>query len=192
MFKNAGHKLSIPDATEAYASQFSRLAERTIRRAVISLYDKGFLIESGKFGKAMTYVARDISAASDDKPMLSFAGSLMDVETFVSLFVSENSEPFKRNMNIMSQKHSHLLRRMVAFAVLSAGNSGAEEQLKNVNKTLRATLGELEHIKQIINGILDSPIWYEQYRDKIAYQLRRIEQKNPELIQLAQDFVSSQ
>ena len=193
-----GQKLTVSDvyqmAHEAKMKTGERpLNERTIRRALTGLEKAGFIITAGRQtgSSAILYAKQGTSAFEQaaGSNLIPFAGELVSVEKFLRSFADPEIKPFKLKKDVLSTEIEHNFRQLLLFAIISSGESGLDEQLKQVSKTLHSRLAEIEHIQKVLKTFLDSPVWFEQYRDRIAYEVRRVQEKDPELYQLAIDAI---
>jgi hypothetical protein len=187
-----GVKLTVNDVVEAVNSKLAQkgqpnLHERTVRRAIDALEKKAFIQSVGRQQTAILY-AKQGTEITEDAALIPLPGELVSVEKFLRLF-AENEEPFRLKVPTLTQSASLHLRQQLLFAIISAGHPGYSEALKHASKNLRGYLREIEHIQAVLKTFLDSPVWYEQYRDKIGYNVRRAEQSDAELIQLCRDII---
>lgn len=166
-------------AREIQASD--QLTERTVRRAIDALVSNGFLIPHGKIDNAVLYAKRSTSMTDEETGLIPFAGDLITVESFLSIMSNLESDPFKVKLSTLSVDAVLTLRRQMLFAIISSGEPGHTDQLKKVAKNLQILANELKHAHDIVKGLLDSPIWYDQYRDPIGYQVRQVQKRDPEL-----------
>lgn len=187
-------KLTVGDAVELVRKQTPEgerpLNERTIRRAINSLVINGFLVEAGRTKSGATLYSKQSTKLSDDTNIVPFGGQLVSVEHFFRLLTDDN-DPFKLKMrtDVLTPEIVMALRKMFVFVVMSSSNPGMSDALQKQNKNLHAVANELRHALNLIDGLLDSPIWFEQYRERMGYLIRRTQQNNPELYQLAVDVI---
>lgn len=185
-------KMTITQATERINTKVdfnARLSDRTIRRAILELVSKGFLREYGRSNNAMLYGKMSASLTEPNQPLIPNPAGMMTVEEFIRFMAATEMRPLRLKQAMMGEKYQHVIRRRMVFAVMSAAQPGFENQLKEVNQTLNDAIAELEYALAQIKTFVDSPIWYSQYRERMGYEIRRMQEKDPELFQLAVDYV---
>jgi hypothetical protein len=114
------------------------------------------------------------------------------VGEFVKLMSDPDLRPLKKSINLLSEKSQHGIRRMMLFAILSAGEAGNSEALKNVNTQLHTAIQDLEFALTQLRGFVDSAVWFEDYRDKIGLAVRELTKEDPELFKLAVEYMRSE
>lgn len=171
-----------------------QLSEQTIRRAVTDLCKLGQLKPFGKAANgAQTYGKLSAHFTGDPKDkLIPFGGNLVGVEDFIKLIADPETRPLKKNSNVLAEKSQHNIRRMMLFAILSAGEAGQNEALNTVHAQLHNAVQELTYARDIINHYVNSSIWFPAYRDKLALSVRNVIKNDPELYQLAQDYMKSE
>jgi hypothetical protein len=188
-------KLTIAELTHRVNTKLpdvKRLSEQTVRRAVNDLVQMGHLKPYGKSYNAQTFGKLSAATSNGDTPIIPYAGSsdgMSTVEEFLRVMTDPDLRPLKLKRNLIGEKQQHAIRRLMVFAILSAAESGHDETLKSANENLNEVLVDLQFAIDTIKSFVDSPIWYPQYRDRIAYAVRRVQEKDAELFQLAQDYV---
>lgn len=165
------------------------LNERTIRRAIDALAKGAFIIEAGRKENAVLYSKRSTRMTDDSQGLIPFAGELVSVEHFIELMVSPDLSPFKVKVEVANDEIKAIMRKQLAYAIITSGEAGHNDQLKKVMGNLEKIRAEFDHAAKALEGLLSSPIWYDQYRDGIGYQVRNMQKNNPELFQLAVDFI---
>lgn len=181
-------KLSVNDAYHLVVKkQISEgetpFTEQTVRRAINALTKKGFLVAIDRQSNATLY-SKQSTARVANQGIIPLGGEPVSVETFLRLF-AEHERPLKLKASVLNDKIHLGLRRSLLFTVISAGNVGSNAQLRETAENLQKILDELEYASKVIKNIINSPIWYDQYRDRIAYEVREVQKKDPELVQLA-------
>lgn len=168
-----------------------QLSDRTIRRSIEALVKSGFLKPYGKANNAMTYGKLSASFVDTNEKLINFNGELVSIEDFLRLMVDPDSKPLQRGKNpILSDEVNHTIRRRLAGVVISAGNAGMHEYLQKVQRELFNVLADLNYTTGVLQAFMDSPVWYEQYRDKMAYGMRRVQENDADLIQLAYEYMN--
>lgn len=168
------------------------LSNRTIRRAIEGLVNNGFIKPFGKANKAITYGRIGATYATADDKLIKLGGELMSIEDFMRTIVEPTEKPLQKGkMPVVSEEMEHQIRRRLAFVVLTAGNVGMSDQLQKVSRELHNVLSAVDFVQNILQSFLNSPVWYEQYRDQMAYGVRNLQEKDPDLYQLAYDYVRS-
>jgi hypothetical protein len=189
-------KLTIREVTHRVNEKLDRtekLSEQTIRRAITNLCQLGQLKPFGKTQNAQTYGKLSASFTGSPKDeLIPFGGNLVGVEEFLRLISDPNSRPLKRNVNLLAERSQHGIRRMMLFAILSAGEPGNDETLKSANTHLNDAIDELEYALDFLRRFVHSPIWFQQYRDKIALAVRELTKNDPELYKLAVDYMRAE
>jgi hypothetical protein len=187
-------KMTVSDVYEAVRARQKEkgerpLNERTIRRAIDGLHKYGFLVTVGRRENAILYAKQSSVTTASNKHLVSLGGNLVTVPEFLKTFADLEIDPFKIKVHTLSHEAAQNIRKRLLFTIISAGEPGFNEQLKMTSKDLHAYLAEVEHIANVLKTFLDSPVWYQQYRDRIAYEVRRTQQEDPELYQLAFDAI---
>lgn len=181
--KDVRQKLNIlPDET-------TKLNERTVRRAIDALVKNGFLIQVGKQDNAILYAKRSTNMTDESSALIPLGGDLVSLAHFVEVISNVESDPFKVKLSTLNESTTLALRRQMLFSVLSAGETGHNAQLAKVAKNLHLMASELKHALSMVESLLNSPIWYDQYRDPIGYQVRNLQKNNPDLFKLAVELM---
>lgn len=185
-----GEKLTVSEIYEAI-SKTQEINERTIRRAITALTKSGFVKEFGRRGNATLYGKVDSSFAGSQtgEELIPLAGNLVNVEDFLRLFADLSVDPFRVKHAVVSNKATQLMRKILLYVVMTSGETGHGDGLKTASKSLYEYAEELRYTLSLIEGFLNSPVWFQQYRDRVAYEVRRVQEKDPELFQLATDVV---
>lgn len=170
-----------------------RLGERTVRRALLALEAKGFLKVYGRQNNAIIYgkLTASFAQASANEELIPYAGGLQSVGDYLRLFADPDAKPLARKVNLLSPKAETDIRKRMTYAVLMAGEPGVSEQIKKTQDDLTLLLQEIEFIHNVLRGFVNSPIWFEQYRDRMAYAIREVQKEDPELFKLAVDYIQS-
>lgn len=191
-----GVKLSVADVYEAarikkLSLNEPILAERTVRRAINNLERGGFIVAAGKQNNAILYAKQGTSFASGEtgQGIIPIADDLVSVEHFLKVFGDIEIDPFTIKVAMLSPSANLFVRRMALVAVLSADSAGFDAELKRTAKRMHGVVRELEHITKILTRLLDSPIWYEQYRQRIAYELRHAD---PDVLETARALIKGE
>lgn len=165
--------------------------ERTIRRCLQTLTDEGHLKEFGRTPTNATLYGRVDVGIEASHTLVNFGGNLVNVKTFAQLMTDPDGHPFTLNpkAQIISTEMEAKLRSILLYVAISAGSSGQEEKLKTTIDALGKLLNEAEHLVSVLKNFIDSPIWYEHYRDAIAVGVRDLQKEDPELFQLAIDVI---
>lgn len=178
-------KLTIAEVEERL-----EMSDRTVRRAIKALVVSGHLKTYGMQNNARLYGRISAAYADSKDKLVNFGGELVSIEDFVKAMVSPEEKPLQKGKtSFVSIEMEHHIRRRMAYVVITAGNAGLLEQLKKVNRELHGVLDNLKHIENILQNFMDSPIWFQQYRDELAFSLRRLQENEPDLFSLAQDYV---
>ncbi|GHF92421.1 hypothetical protein [Streptomyces griseosporeus] len=195
-------KLTIREATDRVnvklrELQQPTLSEQTVRRAITGLVKSGFLREYGKQHNAMLYgrLSASWAASEEGQPLVPLAGNLVSVPDFLRLMVDEEAEPYPFIVKVkpenwaITDEFQRKLRKRMAHVILNT-SPGYSDALETQRNFLNNHITELRHMIQVMESFLDSPIWYAQYRDRMAYEVRRTQEKNPELFKLAVEYVT--
>lgn len=166
------------------------LSEQTVRRAINDLVGLGHIKPFGKRHNAMTYgkLSAEMTAGNGEEALIPSSAGFESIEDFLRKMADPEGQPFALKVPVLSEKVSHAIRRTMVHVVLSASEPGNSDQLKKANVRLNNVIAELEFIAENLKAFVDSPIWYEQYRDRMGYGMRRLQEKDPELFQLAMDY----
>lgn len=189
-------KLSVLEITERVNETLGpdeKLSERTIRRAVNELVSKKLLARYARERNAHVFgVTASFAPSSIGSELIPLKDGLASVEDFVRAIADPAGRPLKRKQNLLAEKTQHAIRRLMLAAVFSAGESGHDSNLKQISATLYEAVDELKYVQKFIEAFLSSPIWYSQYRDGVALEIRELQRNNPELFQLAQEYMKSE
>jgi hypothetical protein len=169
-----------------------RIADSTLRRALEDLVDKGFLQTYGRQRNATLYGKQGATFDDGGQRLIPFAGELKSVEDFLRIVSDPNRKPLSKNADLLAEKVQHTIRRKLASVVVSSMNPGYDESVKGLNRELHVVAESLRFTLNIIDSFLNSPVWYKQYRDQIAYAMRQLQEKDPELFQLVFDYIRSE
>ena len=172
--------------------KFVRMADSTLRRAIAELVDKGQLKPFGRQGNAALYGKPSAGIGDADQQLIPFAGELKSVQEFLQIMTDPEGRPLTRKTSIIGEKTQQRIRRQLAFVVMSSGEPGHFQTVKELNVSLHDLSKDLAYIQNVIQSFLDSPVWYEQYRDQIAYALRKMQERDPEFYQLVIDYIRSE
>lgn len=194
VMSRAGEPVSIQ--TLHKSEELRGFSEQTIRRSINRLMKIRSVQLAGNDGPTKFYapLGTDMRAMNSPNPkVIPYAGGLITVEEFLTLMLDMDVDPFKPNLKkeIFEIEFLHWLRKRFVYSVITAGDSGYDEQLKNIQVQLSKVHRELDRIVGIIGAWTEAPIWYDQYRDQIAFQTREVQKENPDLIQLAHDYIQS-
>lgn len=189
-----GEKLTIREASERVNESLprdERLSGRTIRRCVDDLIKSAFLQQSGRENSAILYSRLSSIFTDSDEKLVNFGGNLVTVKSFIQAMVGEDEAPLQRSpeRRVLSMDIEHQIRRRLAFVLLSAGEPGMNDQLEKTRRALYKFLDEIKFIAAILENFVDSPVWFEQYRDKIAAMMRELQKEDPELFQKTIEYV---
>jgi hypothetical protein len=165
---------------------------------VYDLVAKGFVRKHSKKGNSTLYGLADKSMYSESEgmeevPIIPFGGNLLKVSDFLETMVSQDEDPLNANPNLKLLRHAIAtgIRRAMTGVVMTSGVAGQEQFLLDSRTQLQAVEDELRFLLKVISHFNDSGVWFDQYRDRIAFQTRRAQQTDHELWQLAMDFVRS-
>lgn len=196
ILNDSGSKLPVTEIYTRLALAGNQLSDKTIRRALTKLKEGAFVQEYGKQNGAVMYGVSDLPGEKfrEDRATINFGGTLVPLEDFVRMLSSFENDPFKLDFKstVLSETQSLALRRRMLAVVITAGVPGYNEKLHGLAESLIKLQGELEYITKVIKSFTDSPVWYEQYRDGLAYQLRRLQEKDPDLYKIALDLVKGE
>lgn len=168
-----------------------RISEATVRRAVSDLEKLGSLKSYGRQNNAFLYGKPTAALFDSDRKLIPYAGELKDVEDFIRIITNPKERPFTRNTAVMGEKMQHNVRRQLAYVVMSSIDAGFSQQVRDVNTTLHKLVEDLAYVHSVLEGFLNSPVWYPQYRDQMAVAVREMQKNDPELFQLALDYIKS-
>lgn len=169
--------------------EFTRLSESTVRRALDNLVKTNFLRTYGRLNNAMLYGKISAAYADPEQKLITFAGELITVEDFLTRVISPEEKPLQLKSSVLSRGREHDIRRRLAFVIMSAGELGLNERLAEVEVELKDIQAEFEYVANLLRTFLDSPVWYQQHRDRIGNNVREVQKKNPELLQLAFEYI---
>lgn len=190
-------KLTISELTwriNETRERHERISDQTIRRAIADLVRSGHIKPYGKQNNAQTYgrLSASISADAEKEKVIPFGGDLVSIEDFVRLLCEPDSSPLSLKVPLLGEEAQHSIRRTMVHVILTSGEVGTDDALKKSNRRLHNVIAELEYVLNTLQTFVNSPIWYPQYRERIAFALRRMQEKDAELFQLAEDYVRSQ
>jgi hypothetical protein len=101
--------------------------------------------------------------------------------------------PFAANLKqeLLAEGITNWLRTRMLLVVMTAGEAGFASQVEIVRSGMAKVQNELERLTSIVASFNDSAVWYAQYRDGIAYDIRRVQENNPDLFDISWAFVKS-
>lgn len=169
-----------------------KLSGNTVRRAISELEDKGFIQSFGRHHNARLYGKPSAGIGDVKQTLIPYSGELKTVVEFVHLMTDPNSRPLTRKTAVIGEKMQHRIRRQLLFAIITAGNPGYTSKLMDVNADLHLLADDLRFALSVIQNFLDSPVWYEHYRDQIAQGVQELQKSNPELFELAINYIGSE
>jgi hypothetical protein len=155
----------------------------------------GHVIPSGKDAKGgVLYTVKSSVIVNPNSKLVPFNGAHMNVEDFLRLMVDPNVDPFKPRvkLDIWEADFIHWLRRRFMFPIMTAGDSGFDQQLHNTRESLIKIRAEAERFVATLDQFIESPVWYDHYRDSLALERRNVEKTNPELVKLVMDYMQNQ
>lgn len=171
------------------------LSDKTIRRCVKSLVRNGLIQEAGKKDNSFLYATlnADPTAGNAGRMIPIGKDTLLSVEDFVRLFASPEMNPLASDLKIpiLTDEIQNFIRTRMLLPVVLSGMPGYEGQLKTTHANLLKIQGELQHVVAMLDSFNNSAVWYETYRDRIAFAMRRLQEKDPELFALTMDFIKS-
>jgi hypothetical protein len=186
-------KLTIAEITSRTNEKLEghqKLSDQTVRRAVKDLCASGLLKPFGKSYNSQTYGKLSASfSAPEDEKLIPFAGEMVSVQDFMRTMTDPDLRPFTLKTPLIGEKRQHAIRRMMLYPIIMSNTSGVGENLKAVSAELYGVIDELEFMLASLRSFVNSPIWYEQYRDRMARSLRVVAEKDPELFQLTVNYV---
>lgn len=171
--------------------EFTRMSDSTVRRALDSLVKTNFLRTYGRSNNAMLYGKISAAYADAEQKLITFSGELITIEDFLTQVISPEERPLQLKTPILSKSREHDIRRRLAFVIMSAGELGLNEKLEEVRQELETLHTEMAYVSNVLRGFLDSPVFYQQHRDRIGNNVREVQKKNPDLIQLAFDYIQN-
>lgn len=184
-----------PLTVTAIQRHLPHVVERTIRRCLDRLIKKGFVYVAGKDGNATLYTSKNSmfvpEGQTDD--LIPFNGAMLDVGAFIEMMVDPEFDPFKPNvkLDIFDPDFIVWLRKRFLYPVITAGDSGYNDQLIRQRENLMKVRAEMERFMKNLDGFINSAMWYDHYRDRIAFRRRQVEKENPDLIALAQGWLQN-
>lgn len=188
-----------PMAIDDLSRAIPEMNEQTVRRAVKELTRDAFIKPSGKRpGGAQLYTVIAQGAYADDasEKCITYANDLLPVGDFLAIMAAplETNNPFAVDSPPYAIRSTYIqrMRKLMAATVMTAGEAGMRTSIDEFEAELEKIHRELKWAASILEGFLTSPIWYDEFRDRVAYNLRRMQQENPELHQLTHDFILNQ
>ena len=187
-------KLNRPASITDIWREMPDVAERTVRRSVQRLQRTGHVVPTGKDGATILYGVKDAQFANTtEQRMIPFAGQQYSIEDFLALMVNPSVDPFKPRIKLemWDADFIHWLRRRMAIPIITAGDNGFDQQLMQTQEGFIKVKAEVERMLVILDGFINSPVWYEHFRDRLAFERREVEKENPELIKLTMDYIQN-
>lgn len=189
--------LDAPATIPEISRRVPDLSTRTVRRAVADMArpSMGMVIEAGKRDGATMYTVRgkQFSATVMREQLIPYGDGYTDVHSFLDLMVNPGGNPIKlaegTKQNILTDDAINAIRKRMAFIVVTAGSPGYGASVAKYMSGLEKIKRELEYVTNILASFTSSHVIYDNYRDTIAYELRRIEETDPELIANARAYV---
>jgi predicted DNA-binding transcriptional regulator len=197
VLKSSGVKMNIAEI----AKEVSGITERTVRRCIADLIEKGMVRKYGRTTSGVQYALADksmyeseMSFSEEELKLISFAGTMVTVTQFLEMMVSPDQNPLasKEITPVLRRDIANGIRRAMAGVVMTAATAGQESYLANTRVNMQKFEDELSFILRLVREFNTSAVWFDQYRDRMAYQLRLMQKNNPELWQLGLDFVRSE
>lgn len=169
------------------------IVEKTVRRAVDSLRRNGFIIEAGRDNNSKLYAIAGMMGSNAGDRLIPMGNDVITVADFVKLMAGMEQKPFATRLKteLLSDAFQQIMRQRMLFTIVSAGEAGYNSQLLTVQEALVKVVEEMERLTNMMRSFVNSSVWYEHYRDPIAQAMRDLQKKDPELWQLAWDFVKS-
>lgn len=187
--------LARPVTIAELSTHVPEVVEKTIRRCIASLVTKGFVVEAGRESGSTLFALIDNSYASgkSGERLIPQGDGLVNVETFLRSMSSTKTNPFGSSLKIetLSDEMAHFLRTRMLYAIVTATDPGFEAQLAKIHENLVKVEGEIEKILIFLKKFNNSPIWHPQYRDRFSFELRKVQEEDPELYKLVMDYVKS-
>jgi hypothetical protein len=193
---NALRELRQPATVSTLSQSLPNITEKTVRRALKELRTNGFVVESGKTeGGSYLYQCADAlpSFGEGNEKRVPLGGKFVSVKDFIEVMASPEINPFAADLKteILTDDIAEWLRRRMLFVIMSSGEAGLNSHLNKVREQMLKVQGELDRLANIVRAFNDSAVWFEQYRDGIAFDARRMQEGKPELFQLAWDYINS-
>lgn len=185
---------SRPITIREIRAEIPQVVEKTIRRAVSTLVAKGFIAEAGRDNVgAKLYIPAGSATHNASERRIPLGGDLLKTKDFVNLMASMEADPFssRLKLELLTDEARRFLRQRMLFVMISAGEAGLNNQLEKAQENMVKVLEEMERLTSMVRGFLNGAVWYEQYRDAIALDMRELQKENPGLYQLAMDYVKS-
>lgn len=187
-------KLTIAELTSRVNERLpshEKLSDQTIRRAVKDLTKSGHIKPYGRNNNAQTYGKLSAAMTADEgEKLIPFGGELVSVRDFVQMMADPEGQPFTLKAPLLDHAITVMLRKVLLHTVMTSDSPGFDDELKAHQRRLQKAIDGLEFAADALRGFLQSPVWYPQYRDRIAYALRRLQQEEPELFQLTKDYLA--
>lgn len=191
------HPMSIKEIN-AHPAAYD-LTEQTIRRSINRMMSQKIVQLAGNSGPTKLYarIGTDMRALNTSNPkVIPFAGTMVSVKEFLTLMTDQELDPFKSSLakEVLDADMVAWIRKRFLFTVITAGDSGFDEQLQNTLANLTKVHQEMDRITSTIRAWIDSSIWYAQYRDLIAAQIREMMkegEESAELYKLAYAYIQS-
>lgn len=194
---NALRELGQPATVATLSQSMPNITEKTVRRALKVLRTNGFVVESGKTENgSYLYQCSDAlpSWGEGNEKRIPLGGKFVSVKDFIEVMASTEINPFGANLKteLFTDAIAEWLRRRMLFVVMSSGEAGFDSHVGSVREQMLKVQGELERLTKVVTAFTASAVWYNQYRDGIAYDARRMQETEPDLFQLAWDFINSE
>jgi hypothetical protein len=166
------------------------MSERTVRRSLNVLITRGLVKPYGQDGNARVFgkVSLNFNGNPSEAELLNVGGNLVTVETFLRMFADPESTPLQKRVPTLSEDVEHKIRRIMLYVVLTSNDAGMGDSLKKQNTNLHRVIEELDYLRDLLVNFVNSPVWFEHYRDSVALALRKTRETNPELVQLAVEY----
>lgn len=196
---NAMRTLGRPATIAEVSKHVGGIVERTVRRAILDLVNSGYVIEAGKAENSALYAVRgQMPMGAAAKAVVPFgSGKLMPVGDFIDVMASPDGNPMHKGGKdgtkkpVMSDAMASAIRQRMTFVILTSGEPGFANAVHTYHNGLIAIQQELEYLLGIVKAFNDSAVWYDHYRDQLAVGVREMQKNNPELFQLAMDYIAN-
>lgn len=169
------------------------LSERTVRRAIGDLVKSGHIMQAGKDGAAVQYAIREyVPQTEKNATIVPLGGMALPIDEFIEMMASPEKNPLHKGNTkrpILSDGMSDAIRQRMTFVVMSAGEAGFNDAVSRYRSGLNDVEQELKYLLGVLHEFNTSAVWYDHYRDSMASSVREMHKKNPELFQLARDYI---
>ncbi len=188
--------LNSPATVAQISGAIPGITEKTVRRAIDKLCTNGYLVEAGRgeHGSTLYQTSNSVTSWDNEKSKrIRLGGNFVTVGNFLDVMTNQESHPFTSRLkqDLLTEGIMHWLRQRMLLVVMTAGEAGYSHQVESVRAGMVKVQAEMHRVVELVDNFIDSAVWYEHHRDGMAHDLRRAQEADSNLVQLAWDYIKS-